>query len=112
MEQKTLEQWARVFVEMLQEFENELAERNTAYFNGDTPGMLDYLLWPWAERAGVIKLMRGKLPLKDTDIPLLRKWRKVMQGYPSCAELISPIKMHLKEYRGKQTGLLYFMKHN
>ncbi|CAH1953380.1 unnamed protein product [Acanthoscelides obtectus] len=105
MEEKTLEQWARVFVEMLQEFENELAERKTAYFDGDKPGMLDYLIWPWAERAGLITLMKGKLPLKDTDIPLLRKWRKVMQGYPICAELISPIETHLKMYQAKMNNV-------
>nr|CAH7731289.1 unnamed protein product [Callosobruchus chinensis] len=86
MEDRTLEEWAQIFIDLLQEFEHEL---------------LDYLMWPWAERAGLITLTKGKLPLKDTDLPLLRKWRKTMQEYPVCVELMSPIEIHLKMYQAK-----------
>ncbi|KAH8406907.1 hypothetical protein KR222_011330, partial [Zaprionus bogoriensis] len=31
-------------------FEQELAKRGTAYFGGDKPGFVDYMIWPWFER--------------------------------------------------------------
>lgn len=38
-------------------YENELEKRGTPFFNGDKPGMLDYMIWPWCERADVIPLL-------------------------------------------------------
>ena len=31
-------------------FERELSSRGSAYFGGDQPGWLDYMIWPWFER--------------------------------------------------------------
>lgn len=33
-------------------FEKELKSRNTKFFGGSKPGMLDYMIWPWCERTG------------------------------------------------------------
>lgn len=46
------------------------------------------MLWPWAERAGCIAIKLGaKLPLEDSHIPVLRKWRKVMRQDSVASEL-------------------------
>lgn len=41
-------------------FENELAKRGTPYFSGKSPGMLDFMIWPWWERVDIIKVLRGE----------------------------------------------------
>lgn len=41
------------------EFEVELSKRGTDYFGGDHPNILDYAIWPWFERLGVLKSLFG-----------------------------------------------------
>ncbi|XP_056641715.1 pyrimidodiazepine synthase-like [Diorhabda sublineata] len=87
-EGKTPEEWAKSFLEVLQPLEDELAKCGTPFFGGDKPGMVDYMIWPWAERSSCIAIKLGqKLPFGDGDIPLLRKWRKNMMNDPTCSEL-------------------------
>lgn len=40
-------------------YEKELTERGTPFFNGDKPGMLDYMIWPWCERSDIIPYLVG-----------------------------------------------------
>lgn len=45
------------------------------FFGGSEPGMVDYMIWPWAERAGVIDLEFGeKLPIPENKITHILKW--------------------------------------
>lgn len=48
----------------LQTFEHELAERGTQFFAGHKPGMLDFMIWPWCERADILKLFGNQNLLK------------------------------------------------
>lgn len=51
-----------IFDEALSElelFERELASRGTPFFHGNSPGMLDFMIWPWWERSNTIKMLRG-----------------------------------------------------
>ena len=34
----------------IEAFERELSSRGAAFFGGDQPGWLDYMVWPWFER--------------------------------------------------------------
>lgn len=66
---------------------------------------VDYMLWPWAERAGCIAIKLGtKLPVKDDQIPLLRKWRKAMRDHPICAEIYIPPEIFWKVAESKLKG--------
>ena len=47
------------FVESLDIFEKELKKRGTAFFGGENPGMLDYMIWPWCERSEVLRIILG-----------------------------------------------------
>jgi pyrimidodiazepine synthase len=47
-------------LEGLEIFDKELAKRGTAFFGGNQPGILDLMIWPWCERADVIKILRGE----------------------------------------------------
>lgn len=40
-------------------YEKELVMRGTRFFNGDKPGMLDYMIWPWCERSDIIPFLVG-----------------------------------------------------
>lgn len=50
--------------EGLERFENELENRNGSYFGGTKPGMLDYMIWPWCERADILKLFGSQYALR------------------------------------------------
>lgn len=45
-------------------FEKELHNRGGIYFGGSIPGMLDYMIWPWCERADLLKLFGNQFVLK------------------------------------------------
>ncbi|XP_050504812.1 pyrimidodiazepine synthase-like [Diabrotica virgifera virgifera] len=87
-EEHPAEEWAKLLLEALQPLEEALSQRGTPFFGGDKPGMADYMIWPWAEKAGCIGIkLQQKLPLIDSDIPVLRKWRKDMKNDPICKAL-------------------------
>ncbi|KAG6461198.1 hypothetical protein O3G_MSEX012477, partial [Manduca sexta] len=41
-------------------FEKELATRETTYFGGSRPGMLDYMIWPWVERLYLLRCVNER----------------------------------------------------
>lgn len=65
-----------IIMEGLETFEHELANRHGPYFGGSHPGMLDYMIWPWCERADLLKLFGSQFALskdkykKLVSIPL------------------------------------------
>lgn len=63
------------------------------------------MLWPWGERAGCVAIkLETKLPIQDDQIPLLRKWRKLMRDYPICAEIYTPPEIFWKVVEFKLKG--------
>ncbi|KAG0710578.1 Pyrimidodiazepine synthase [Chionoecetes opilio] len=55
----------------LDPLEAELKERNTKYFFGETPGMLDYMIWPWMERLPVVRKFAAEDTLPEDQFPKL-----------------------------------------
>lgn len=57
----------------LDAFEEELARRGTQFFHGDDlPGMVDYMIWPWCERADMLGFLIGdRYKLDDERFPKL-----------------------------------------
>lgn len=52
-----------VFLEALanlEVFDQELAKRGTPFFGGSKPGMVDFMIWPWCERADAIRILHGE----------------------------------------------------
>ncbi|XP_044270862.1 pyrimidodiazepine synthase-like [Tribolium madens] len=87
-ENKSLEEWAQAFAPHLAVFESELEARKSTFFGGEKPGMVDYMLWPWGERAGTIAIAHGaQLPFASDQFPRLRKWRKAMREDKVCSEI-------------------------
>lgn len=53
------------------EFEAELIRRKTQYFGGQTPGILDYAIWPWIERFGILRSIVADKYHFDNRFPYL-----------------------------------------
>lgn len=107
---RTLLEHVRDAVPELQRLENELINRGNTFeaflisvrnnfscfqgtfFGGDVPGMADYMLWPWAERATTFPLLyKEEFPLPDDSFQKLRAWFKAMQKVKVIQETqISP----------------------
>ncbi|KAJ8972986.1 hypothetical protein NQ317_019017, partial [Molorchus minor] len=102
----TPEEWLNELLGPLGPFEEALGERRSIFFGGDTPGMVDYMLWPWAERVGVIPMKLGvNLPLEQEQIPLLCKWRKAMRKEPICDKIYNPPETFWKVVQNKIKSL-------
>lgn len=54
----------QVIMDGLAAFEKELKNRQGHYFGGQHPGMLDFMIWPWCERADLLKLFGDQFILK------------------------------------------------
>nr|QVK45138.1 GSTo3 [Pagiophloeus tsushimanus] len=105
-ESYTPEQALEILLPNAQPLEDELVKRGTPFFGGDKPGMIDYMLWPWAERSATIAYSVGveKLPLKDDQIPTLRKWAKTMLKVPTVKELYTPSDIFIKAAQARKSN--------
>jgi pyrimidodiazepine synthase/glutathione S-transferase len=65
-------------VNALDVFETELRNRNTPYFAGKTPGLVDYMIWPWCERLDVLKIL-FKYELDAKRFPKFIEWINAMK---------------------------------
>ncbi|KAK9892208.1 hypothetical protein WA026_019012 [Henosepilachna vigintioctopunctata] len=82
--EKSVEEWVKDFLIGMEPFENELKARGTPYFGGEQPGMVDYMLWPWAERSKTLSMvLHEKLPFADDEISSLIMWQKNMRTQPA-----------------------------
>lgn len=67
------------FVTGLDIFEQELKQRSSQYFAGKKPGFVDYMIWPWCERADMLRVLGGDKYVLDEDrFKLLLAWRELM----------------------------------
>lgn len=58
--------------------ELELSKRSSLFYCGDKPGMLDYMIWPWCERADLLKVIGTKYTLNKLQYKNLVNWRERM----------------------------------
>ena len=76
LRRETLEEKEEVlnkFQNAMKYFELELESRGTTFFGGEEhPKMLDYMIWPWLERADIVPLINRSLELlPKTNFPLM-----------------------------------------
>lgn len=77
------------------------------FFGGASPSMVDYMIWPWAERVGVLPLLYSsdKVPVNDNDFPKLRAWYAALLQQPVIKEtVLSPERFYklLLQYKDGQ----------
>ncbi|CAG2053371.1 unnamed protein product [Timema podura] len=91
--------------DVLLEMETELEERGTTFYGGDAPGMVDYMIWPWVERARVPSLIDGE----DFDFPKdklskLVVWKNEMKERKVVKDTITDPQIQATFYKGYFTG--------
>ncbi|KRT84505.1 Glutathione S-transferase, partial [Oryctes borbonicus] len=101
---KSLEKYTEGILSLLEEYENELASRGD-FFGGTEPGMVDYMIWPWAERAAVIDLTYGqKIPIPEGKIPHIRTWCENMKKLDVIKATIISNDRHYNMMKVYQSG--------
>lgn len=59
------------------------------YLGGDSPKMVDYIMWPWAEKVGLLELIYKEKPVPDEAYPRTREWCKAMHTLQPVKETFS-----------------------
>ncbi|XP_076649059.1 pyrimidodiazepine synthase [Halictus rubicundus] len=97
-----------VFEEALTElelFEQELAKRGTAFFGGNSPGMLDLMIWPWWERSDILKILRGEqYGIPRDRFKRLSEWRSAMKENSAVKISYLNTEVHAKYMQSRLAG--------
>ncbi|XP_068220330.1 pyrimidodiazepine synthase-like isoform X2 [Palaemon carinicauda] len=75
-------------------YEVELKKRGTKFFGGEKPGMLDYMIWPWAERICVLQEISGDVFLTEERYPTIISWTSSMCEDPVIKAVIIPAQVY------------------
>jgi len=94
-------------------FEKELSKRGTQFYGGSTsPGMLDYMIWPWMERLPNVNHFYKKIDLSLGDlsiiIPNLAKWIVAMKKDKAVMATIIEDSVHFQYRKTYITGSPYY----
>ncbi|XP_011636400.1 glutathione S-transferase omega-1-like [Pogonomyrmex barbatus] len=105
---KDKRQFEKILAEVtddLQEFEDELNARNTTFFGGSNPGMLDILIWPWFERAKALTLLyKQRASLDKERFPRIMEWVDGMKDQPFIVKHRCPYDKFAKFIEAVRTG--------
>ncbi|KAJ8937133.1 hypothetical protein NQ318_019395 [Aromia moschata] len=89
----------------LNTFERELGNRAGPFFSGSKPGMLDYMIWPWCERADILKLFGNQHLLKKEKYKKLMEWRIRMAEEPTVKKSLLDSDYHIKYLQSYRAGM-------
>lgn len=75
------------------------------YFSGSKPGMLDFMIWPWCERADILKIVGGDLyKLPKDRFPKILEWRlNMIEDEAVKVSYLDP-EIHAKYFLSRQAG--------
>jgi len=100
-------QWA-TSMKSLAMFETELSNRAPdGYFSGaDSPGWLDYMIWPWMERIEVYFAIYQEAGIKfpKEKFPVLSGWIERMLTDPAVSDYFLDVDTHVKFMSSIATG--------
>jgi glutathione S-transferase len=67
------------------------------FFGGETPKMIDYHIWPWYERLGMLEQMSGGIVILPKDrFPKLNSWIARMKEVPAVKATSFSTDLHVK----------------
>ncbi|KZC08264.1 PREDICTED: pyrimidodiazepine synthase-like [Dufourea novaeangliae] len=90
----------------LEVFEKELATRATPFFSGNSPGMLDFMIWPWWERSDVMKVLRGEQFVMPRDrFKKLLEWKSGMKKNSAVKNSYLDTEVHAKFMQSRLAGI-------
>lgn len=89
----------------LEYLEKELEKRGTRFIGGNKPGMVDLMIWPWFERADVIKIIKGEqYSIPRNRFPKLMKWSDVMKDDSTVKNYFLEPEVHVKYMISHSSG--------
>ncbi|KAE8743804.1 Glutathione-S-transferase omega 1-like [Frankliniella occidentalis] len=92
-------------LQSLEEFEIELTKRDSPYFSGTRPGMVDFMIWPWCERADMLTIMAGdRFSLPEKRFPKLLQWKKFMKEDEAVKCSYLDVSDHVKFLKSRLAG--------
>ncbi|KAF7379142.1 hypothetical protein HZH68_016987 [Vespula germanica] len=78
---RTLDEIVDEISNLLEEFEDELKMRDTDFYGGNEPKMLDILMWPWIERAKSLSVIyKQPLNVNKQRFSKIMKWISEMRA--------------------------------
>ncbi|CAG9816043.1 unnamed protein product [Phaedon cochleariae] len=89
----------------LSKFERELSERSGPFFAGNKPGMLDFMIWPWCERADILKLFGNQHLLRRDKYKKLMEWRNRMTEETTVKKSLLDSDFHVKYLQSYRAGM-------
>ncbi|KAG5869666.1 Pyrimidodiazepine synthase, partial [Gonioctena quinquepunctata] len=89
----------------LSTFENELGNRAGPFFAGNKPGMLDFMIWPWCERADILKLFGNQHLLRREKYKKLMEWRSYMTEETTIKKSMLDSEFHVKYLQSYRAGM-------
>ncbi|XP_050537425.1 pyrimidodiazepine synthase-like [Daktulosphaira vitifoliae] len=93
-------------VEYIKLIESELKIRSTKYFGGESPKMVDYMIWPWFERIDCIGIFSKNLFIFPFDkFPKLAEWRNAMITDEAVASYYLSPEKHAQHFINRKAGL-------
>ena len=96
------------FQESLKFLEMELNHRkgNSYFANGNEPGMLDYMIWPWIERLEVFPKLYPELPeiVPKDQFPKLNIWIQAMLKDPAVKDYFLDAQIHFNYCSSSKEG--------
>lgn len=93
-----------IIIHGLNLFERELANRGTMFFGGNKPGMLDFMIWPWCERADLLKLFGGQQLLRPDKYKKLLEWKTRMANENTVKKSFLDSEYHIKYLQSQRAG--------
>ncbi|XP_028810756.1 glutathione S-transferase omega-1-like [Denticeps clupeoides] len=87
------------FKDKLSDLNEKLASKKTKFFGGDTISMIDYMIWPWFERLGMVELEHC-----ITHCPDLKKWIVNMLDDPTVKALLFSTEDHKFFFKSYVSG--------
>ncbi|XP_050429584.1 pyrimidodiazepine synthase-like [Adelges cooleyi] len=86
-------------VDSLKLIDDELARRGSTYFGGESPKMVDYMIWPWFERFDAIKFItNGSYSVNFDQFTKLDEWKIAMTSDEAVAPYYAPPEKHAEVF--------------
>lgn len=90
---------------ILDTFETELMNRETPYFGGNRPNMVDYMILPLYERVLMLKCMiNDDYEVKADRFPLLIQWMATILEDPAVKNNFISGEFHVQFFEGNKNG--------
>nr|ADC35418.1 glutathione S-transferase [Pinctada fucata] len=98
-QERPVKKWRR----HMKRYENELQQRGE-YFGGGSPCMVDFALWPWFERLGVITVIAPETDVTSEEYPHLSTWIARMMELPAVKKTYINPRGHINFFKTLREG--------